>query len=184
MDDMEDAASTNNELKYCYKYPRPSVTTDCVVFAAGSGGAEVLLVQRGAEPFKGRWAFPGGFLNMDESAEQGALRELREETGVEKAAIRQLHAFTEPGRDPRGRVISIACFAIVRKQEVKGADDAADARWFALRDVPPLAFDHSKMLQTALEELRRMMRCEPGTLRQMLPGATDEEWRALEDAIR
>ncbi len=180
---MEHAAQTNDGLKYHYKYPRPSVTTDCVVFAVGNAGMEVLLVQRGAEPFKGRWAFPGGFLNMDESAEQGALRELLEETGVEKAGIRQLHTFTDPGRDPRGRVISIAYYAIIRKQEVKGADDAADARWFALQEVPPLAFDHGRMLQTALEELRRMLRCEPGILSQMLPGATDEERRALGKAV-
>ena len=180
---MEDNARPSQELKYHYKHPRPSVTTDCVIFAVGDARPEVLLVQRGAEPCKGQWAFPGGFLNMDESAEQGALRELQEETGVEKAGIRQLHTFSDPGRDPRGRVISIAYYAIILKRAVKGSDDAADARWFGLQEVPALAFDHRLILQRALEELRRLFRQEPDTLRQMLPDATEEEWKALEKAV-
>ena len=118
----------NEELKYCYKYPHPSVTTDCVIFGFDGKKLQVLLVQRGNEPYKGCWAFPGGFMNMDESAEEGALRELQEETGLKDAYIRQFHTFTAPQRDPRERVITIAYYALVRIQEVKGDDDATDAR--------------------------------------------------------
>ncbi len=92
---MDKISKTDEELKYCYKYPHPSVTTDCVIFGFDGTKLRVLLVQRGIEPFKGRWAFPGGFMKMDESAEEGALRELQEETGLEGAYIRQFHAFTE-----------------------------------------------------------------------------------------
>ena len=111
----------NEGLKYSYKYPHPSVTTDCVIFGFDGVKLKVLLVERGMAPYKGRWAFPGGFLNMDESAEEGALRELKEETGLEGAYIRQFHTFSAPQRDPRERVITIAYYALVRMQEVKGA---------------------------------------------------------------
>ena len=128
---------------YTYDYPRPAVTTDCVIFGYDGRDLKVLLIERGIEPFKGRWAFPGGFLNMDEDAITGAKRELREETGLEDAFIEQFHTFSEVGRDPRGRVITIAHYALVRTQEVKGGDDAAQARWFSIPEVPPLAFDHA-----------------------------------------
>ena len=130
------------ELKYHYKYPHPSVTTDCVVFGYDGLRLNVLLIERGADPFKGHWAFPGGFLNIDESAQQGAKRELFEETGLRDADIRQFHTFSAVNRDPRERVISIAYYALVRISEVKGGDDAAKAQWFPLDSVPPLAFDH------------------------------------------
>lgn len=152
---------SGKELRYCYRYPHPSVTTDCVIFGFDGRRLHVLLVQRGADPYKGWWAFPGGFLNMEESAEEGALRELQEETGLREACIRQFHAFTAPQRDPRERVITIAFYALVRMQEVKGGDDAADARWFALDEVPPLAFDHDEMLLRARQALHRQMHFEP-----------------------
>ena len=123
---------TDENKKYCYKYPHPSVTTDCVIFGFDGAKLNVLLVQRGIEPYKGRWAFPGGFLNMDESTEEGALRELKEETGLEGAYIEQLGCYSAPDRDPRERVITIAYFALVKIQEVKGGDDAANAKWFCL----------------------------------------------------
>ena len=151
----------NEELKYCYKYPHPSVTTDCVIFGFDGKKLQVLLVQRGNEPYKGCWAFPGGFMNMDESAEEGALRELQEETGLKDAYIRQFHTFTAPQRDPRERVITIAYYALVRIQEVKGEDDAIDARWFTLERIPQLAFDHDQILQTAIQTLRRQIHFEP-----------------------
>lgn len=151
----------NEELKYHYKYPHPSVTADCVIFGFDRREMKILLIQRGGEPHKGKWAFPGGFLNMDESAEQGALRELEEETGMKNAYIRQFHAFSAPERDPRERVITIAYYALVRIQEVKGGDDAADARWFALDEIPELAFDHEEMLRTALKEMRKQLHFEP-----------------------
>ena len=102
------------ENKYCYKYPHPAVTTDCVIFGFNGERLQVLLIERGIEPYKGRWAFPGGFLKMDETAEEGALRELKEETGLENAYIQQLHTFSDPNRDPRERVITIAYYALVR----------------------------------------------------------------------
>lgn len=149
------------ELKYHYKYPHPSVTTDCVIFGFDGVKLKVLLIERGVEPFKGRWAFPGGFIKMDESAEEGALRELKEETGLTGAYIKQFHAFTDPNRDPRERVITIAYYALVRIQDVKGGDDAAKAQWFDLGEVPALAFDHDRILRKAMQELRKQIHFEP-----------------------
>ena len=149
------------ELKYHYRYPHPSVTTDCVIFGFDGTRLNVLLVERGIEPFKGRWAFPGGFLKMDESALQGAKRELLEETGLKDAYIHQFHTFSAPDRDPRERVITIAYYALVRISEVKGGDDASQAQWFPLDKVPTLAFDHDKILREATQELRRQIHFEP-----------------------
>ena len=142
---------------YTYEYPHPSVTTDCVIFGFDGTKLSVLLIERGNDPFKGCWAFPGGFLEMDESAETGALRELQEETGLEEACIRQFHTFSDPRRDPRERVLTVAYYALVKMQEVKGGDDAAKAEWFEFDKVPPLAFDHDLMLQMALKELRKQI---------------------------
>lgn len=149
------------EFKYHYKYPHPAVTTDCVIFGYDGRQLKVLLIERGNEPDKGKWAFPGGFLNIDEQAESGALRELQEETGMTNADIRQFHTFSDPNRDPRERVISIAYYALVKIQDVKGGDDAARASWFAIDDVPELAFDHDLMFKLALDALRRQTYTEP-----------------------
>lgn len=149
------------ELYYHYKYPHPSVTTDCVIFGFDGNRLNVLLVERGIEPYKGKWAFPGGFLKMDETAEDGARRELKEETGLETAYMKQFHTFTAPERDPRERVITIAYYALVKLSEVRGGDDAAKAQWFAINNVPPLAFDHDRILRAALNELRRQIHFEP-----------------------
>lgn len=140
---------------YTYKYPRPAVTTDCVIFGiTRDGERRVLLVQRGNEPFRGMWAFPGGFLNMDETLEQCARRELKEETGLDTPIrFEELKSFSTVDRDPRGRTISVAFVAEVPLSEVKGGDDAAEARWFPLDEIPQLAFDHGEMLQVALERL-------------------------------
>ena len=150
-----------SEKKYCYKYPHPSVTTDCVIFGFDGLKLKVLLVERGIEPYKGRWAFPGGFLRIDEDAETGAMRELLEETGLKTAYVRQLHTFSAPQRDPRERVITIAYYALVQLSEVKAGDDAAKAQWFSLDNVPALAFDHDLILRTAINELRRQIHFEP-----------------------
>ena len=171
------------EKKYCYKYPHPSVTTDCVIFGFDGEKLNVLLVQRGIEPYKGRWAFPGGFLKMDESAEEGVLRELQEETGLEGAFIRQFHTFTEPQRDPRERVITIAFYALVRMQDVKGGDDAADARWFALDEVPHLAFDHDQILRKAERALRHQIHFEPVGFELLPEEFTIKELQNLYEAI-
>lgn len=149
------------EKKYCYKYPHPAVTTDCVIFGFDGSELQVLLIERGIEPFKGKWAFPGGFLNMDETAGEGALRELKEETGLENAYIEQFNTYSDPGRDPRERVITIAHYALVRIQEVKGGDDAAKAQWFPIDEVPQLAFDHDKILRDAMRKLRERIHFVP-----------------------
>lgn len=150
-----------SENQYCYKYPHPSVTTDCVIFGFDGNSLQVLLIERGIEPYKGRWAFPGGFLNPDETAEEGALRELKEETGLDGAYIEQFHTYTDPNRDSRERVITIAYYALVRIQEVHGGDDAARAKWFPIEDVPQLAFDHDRILRDAMRQLRERIHFEP-----------------------
>lgn len=171
------------ELKYHYKYPHPSVTTDCVIFGFDGTKLNVLLVERGVEPYKGRWAFPGGFLRMDESAEEGARRELREETGLETAYIKQFHTFSDPGRDPRERVITIAYYALVRQRQVQGGDDAARAAWFALDEVPALAFDHDLILRTALNALRHQIHFEPVGFELLPEKFTIKELQHLYEAI-
>ena len=171
------------KAKYSYKYPHPSVTTDCVIFGFDGSRLKVLLVERGVEPFKGKWALPGGFLRMDESAEQGALRELQEETGLKTAYIKQFHTFTDPDRDPRERVITIAYYALVRLQDVVAGDDAARAEWFALDEVPSLAFDHDRILRTAIQEIRRQIHFEPVGFELLPPEFTIKELQLLYEAI-
>lgn len=130
-----------------------SVTTDCVIFFRNNLKPKVLLVKRKNDPFEGQWALPGGFLEDEEPLEDGARRELKEETGLEIQKLQQLHTFGTPGRDPRGRTISITFWGEVSTQEaVKGNDDAMDANWFDLNDLPQLAFDHSEILRMAQEE--------------------------------
>ena len=150
-----------NKGVYTYEYPRPSVTSDCVIFGYDSQGLSVLLIERGIEPFKGCWAFPGGFMQMDEDAETCARRELEEETGLKDVKMEQFGAFSELNRDPRGRTVTIAYLALVRKSGVKGADDAAQARWFPIDAVPALAFDHDRILRVALKVLREKIHFEP-----------------------
>ena len=171
-------------MAYTYKYPHPAVTTDCIIFGYDiREGLSVLLVQRGIDPYKGRWAFPGGFLKMDEDAPTGALRELQEETGLTEAFIEQLGAFSAVERDPRERVITIAFYALVRKSEVKGGDDAADARWFPVTDVPPLAFDHDHILRLALDRLKERIHFQPVGF-ELLPDVfTMPQLQALYESI-
>ncbi|MBD5358819.1 MAG: NUDIX hydrolase [Bacteroides sp.] len=147
--------------QYCYKYPHPAVTTDCVIFGFDGMNLKILLIQRGIEPYKGKWALPGGFLKPDESAEEGALRELKEETGLEYAYIEQFHTYSIPNRDPRERVITIAYLALVKLQKVKGGDDAVNAQWFSVNEVPQLAFDHDVILRDALSRLRERIHFHP-----------------------
>lgn len=137
-------------MSYTYKYPRPAVTTDCVVFTQEEE-PKVLLIQRGNEPYKGCWAFPGGFMNMEETAEECAVRELKEETGLTVNRIRQIGAYSKVDRDPRGRTVSIAYLAIVdAPTAVSGMDDAAKAAWFPLSSLPDLAFDHQDIMADAI----------------------------------
>ena len=149
------------EKQYCYKYPHPAVTTDCVVFGFDGRQLNILLIERGCEPYKGYWAFPGGFMNIDETAEQGAIRELREETSLELMYLKQFGTFSAVHRDPRERVVTIAYYALARKSDVKGGDDAAKAQWFPINDVPQLAFDHDYILRKATEQLKKDIHFEP-----------------------
>ena len=169
--------------KYSYDYPHPAVTTDCVIFGFDGSDLKVLLIERGIEPFKGKWALPGGFLKMDETAHEGALRELEEETGMKNAYIRQFHTFTEPGRDPRERVITIAHYALVRLQEVKGGDDAAQARWFTMDEIPLLAFDHDRILRMAQIMLRERIHFEPVGFELLPETFTMKQLQNLYEAI-
>lgn len=140
---------------YTYKYPRPAVTADCVIFGITDDGERcLLLVQRGRDPFAGMWAFPGGFLEENETLEQCARRELMEETGLDTPVrFEELKSFSAVDRDPRGRTITVAFLAEVPLSQVKGGDDAAEARWFTLDEIPPLAFDHAEILALALKRL-------------------------------
>lgn len=148
-------------MSYTYEYPHPAVAADCVLFGFNGKALEILLIERGVEPFKGAWAFPGGFMKMDETAEECARRELREETGFNVHSIKQLGAFTSVHRDPRERVVSIAFYALVQPVDVIGGDDARQARWFPVDDAPPLAFDHDYILRKALRQLRKDIHFEP-----------------------
>lgn len=172
-----------NENQYCYRYPHPAVTTDCVIFGFDGERLQVLLIERGIEPFKGKWAFPGGFIKMDESAEEGALRELREETGLDNAHIEQFHTFSDPNRDPRERVITIAYLALVRLQEVKAGDDAAAARWFPIDEIPSLAFDHDHILRIALQRLREQLHFQPIGFELLPEKFTMKELQTLYESI-
>ena len=142
------------ELKFQYKYPHPAVTTDCVIFGFDGISIKVLLIQRGIEPYKDAWALPGGFLKMDETADECAKRELKEETGLMDIPVEQFYTFTAVDRDPRERVITIAYYALVRMGDVKGGDDASKANWFAYDEIPSLAFDHDRILRKAISTLK------------------------------
>jgi 8-oxo-dGTP diphosphatase len=146
--------TSKGKKKYCYDYPRPAVTVDIVILTRGTK-PRVLLIRRKNEPFAGMWAIPGGFVDMDETLEAAARRELREETGVEAALLQQLHTFGDPGRDPRGRTISIVYLARVHAKQVKpqAADDAAEVGWHDLGRLPALAFDHDQILACVRKRL-------------------------------
>lgn len=143
-------------MEYTYKYPRPAVTADCVVITR-EAEPKVLLIQRAIEPYKGCWAFPGGFMNMDETTEQCAIRELEEETGLKLDIMHQIGAYSKVDRDPRGRTITVAYLAIIDKPvQVNGQDDAAKAEWFPINNLPHLAFDHQEIMTDAKLQFEQM----------------------------
>ncbi len=151
-------------MSYTYEYPRPALTVDCVIFGLDqSSKLKVLLIERLNDPFKDCWALPGGFVDIDEAPEHAALRELDEETGVKGVFIEQLYTFGAPDRDPRGRVVSIAYFALVNlaKHPVSAASDARNVSWFEMDALPNLAFDHKLILQVAIDRLRAKVRYQP-----------------------
>lgn len=144
------------DLPYCYEYPRPAVTTDCIIFGYDISEVYVLLVERANNPYKGRWAFPGGFLDMDETTEECVKREVFEETGLSLSEVKQLLTASKVDRDPRGRVLSVVYTSKVRVEECRviAGDDAKNAKWFRLSNIPPLAFDHKEILDKAIELLQ------------------------------
>ena len=145
-------------MAYTYKYPRPAVTADCIVITK-EAEAKVLLIERGDEPFKGCWAFPGGFMNMDETTEQCAIRELEEETELKVSEVHQIGAYSKVDRDPRGRTVTVAYLAIIdAPMTVNGQDDAAKALWFPLSALPELAFDHDEIIQDAVKKYKKVIK--------------------------
>jgi 8-oxo-dGTP diphosphatase len=145
--------------KYVYEWPRPMVTVDAVVFAFFPSGPRLLLVKRKNEPFKGRWAIPGGFIEMDEELEDAVARELAEETGLTGVSLEQMRTYGSLGRDPRGRLITVVFMGVVDRKRAKAeaGDDAAEAEWFDIERLPdPMAFDHDEIARFAIRRLKRM----------------------------
>jgi len=138
-------------MSYCYNYPRPAVTADIIIIKKIDDQQYVLLIERKHPPFEGMWALPGGFLDMDETLEEAALRELQEETGITGVKLEQFHTFSTVNRDPRHRTITTVFIGNADEKTVspEAGDDAAKAEWFALNKLPPLAFDHGKALEMA-----------------------------------
>jgi len=142
---------------YVYEWPRPMVTADAAVFACFDGKTRLLLVQRKHPPCQGHWALPGGFIEMDEDLKDAAARELAEETGLQGVRLEQLRTFGRPGRDPRGRVITVVFTGIAEKgfESVAAADDAAAVKWFDVDSLPEMAFDHDEIARCAIENMKR-----------------------------
>lgn len=140
--------------RYCYDYPRPALTVDVAVFRPAGGSWEILLIRRGHEPFANTFALPGGFVDENEPIEHAARRELLEETAIEIVRCHQLRTYGDPGRDPRGHVVSVAhCVIVGGDSEERAGDDASEARWFAIDALPALAFDHDRIVADAIEWL-------------------------------
>jgi 8-oxo-dGTP diphosphatase len=150
-------------MSVSYTYARPALAVDCVLFGLDDEDLKVLLIRRGIDPFQGRWALPGGFVHIDETVDDAARRELREEAGVERVYLEQLYTFGDLGRDPRERVVSVAYYALalLSAHTVKADTDAREAAWFAVDDLPRLAFDHDVIVDKAIERLRGKVRYSP-----------------------
>jgi len=152
-------------MKYTYDYEMPSLTVDCVIFGLDldDDALKVVLIERDLEPYAGMWAIPGGFVRKGESLDRAAARELSEETGIDDVFLEQLYTFGEPGRDPRGWVITVAYYALVSpdKHSIVAATDARRAQWFPVTRLPRLAFDHATVLEAALERLRSKLTYAP-----------------------
>jgi 8-oxo-dGTP diphosphatase len=150
-------------MTYTYEFGRANLAVDCVVFGLDEEDLKIILIQRDLPPFKGKWAIPGGFVHISESLEEAAKRELKEETGVEDVFLEQLYTFGDVGRDPRERVVSVAYYALVnlRDHKIRAATDARNAAWFSVDDLPPLAFDHNRIVDNALRRLKGKVRYEP-----------------------
>jgi 8-oxo-dGTP diphosphatase len=142
--------------RYVYDWPRPMVTVDAIVFAFFKGRAKLLLINRAKEPFKGKWALPGGFIEIDEELEDAVSRELAEETGLTDVPLEQMHTFGQCGRDPRGRQITIAFIGVTTRTKIRAGDDAGKARWFDIEKLPKdMAFDHNEVAKFAIARLKK-----------------------------
>jgi 8-oxo-dGTP diphosphatase len=150
-------------VSYTYEYARPALTVDCVVFGLDETGLQVLLIERGEPPFLGSWALPGGFVHVGEDLETAARRELEEETGLSKVFLEQLYSYGAPDRDPRDHVVTVAWYGLVniRDHRIRAATDARDAQWFAMDELPELAFDHEAIVAAAHERLEGKVRYRP-----------------------
>ncbi|MCR8648446.1 NUDIX hydrolase [Leptospira interrogans] len=148
---------------YTYDYARPSLTVDCVVFGIDEDKLKILIIQRALEPFRGHWALPGGFVRIDETIDEAASRELKEETGLKNIFLEQLYTFGQIDRDPRERVVSVAYYALVNlhNYSIQAATDADNARWQDVQVLPKLAFDHNKIVEMALTRLKGKVRYQP-----------------------
>src|SRR5712691_663877 len=171
--------------KHTYQYPRAALTVDGVAFGYDEGELKVLLIQRGLEPFKGRWALPGGFVRVEETLDEAARRELDEEAGLKDVFLEQLYTFGVVDRDPRERVVSVAYYALVKLSEhrAKAATDAANAEWFPVSRTPRLAFDHADILATALSRLKGKVRYQPVGFELLPPRFTLSQLQHLYEAV-
>jgi 8-oxo-dGTP diphosphatase len=141
-------------MTYTYDYPRAAVTADIVLFSRFEERDYVLLILRKHPPFEGCWAFPGGFINMDETLLESALRELEEETGLKGITLKQFHTYGDPGRDPRHRTITVVFTGRCDNlPAVTGMDDASEAKWHPVNAIPKLGFDHDIILKDVLQEM-------------------------------
>lgn len=188
--------------KYEYDYPLPAVTVDMVIFTIRRSRLMALLIERRDDPFKGAWAIPGGFVDVGvghksrgkqgEGLEQAAERELLEETGLQRERdevfLEQLYTFGAPGRDPRGRVITVAYYALISPEayhRVEAGDDAAEAAWFDVEDLPKLAFDHEQIMEAAIERVRGKIDYDPRLTRALLPSEfTSRQFRSVHEICK
>jgi len=155
--------SASPARRYCYEWPRPAVTVDCVVLGLDADDLKVLLIQRKLPPFQHTWALPGGFVRVDETLDDAARRELEEEAGVSDAYLEQLYTFGDLDRDPRERVVTVAYYALTKldSHRIRAATDAERVAWFGLDDLPRLAFDHRHIVERAIDRLRGKVRYTP-----------------------
>lgn len=173
-------------MVHSYDYPRPAVTVDCIVFGVGKSGAlNVLLIQRRLQPFIGEWALPGGFVHRNEALEEAACRELAEETGITGVFLEQLRAYGTPQRDPRGHTVTVAFYALVNlwNYQIKAATDAKQAQWWAMDQLPNLAFDHDLILTDAISTLRSSIRHHPIGFKLLPPKFTLSQLQRLYEIV-
>lgn len=152
-----------NKVKYHYEFERPALTSDCAIFGFDGTDLKLLLIERQKGPFKGKWALPGGFVQIHETTEESALRVLHEKAGIKNVFIEQLYTFSDPDRDPRERIVSVAYYALVNNHQLElvAGRDTTRAEWYDVKHLPKLAFDHNKIVKTAIERLQGKVSYQP-----------------------